>query len=193
MIERYTGLRLSGNDIKKLELQQLGDIFKEQHLLLSAQACLETIKFVTQQITHIQKIVKEKVRLEKPFTLLMTVPGIGEILALTIMLEVGTIDRFPHVGDFASYCRCVPTERISAGKRKGKGNRKNGNRYLSWAFIEASHYARGFNERFRHYYQRKEMMTNKIVATKALSSKLARICYYMMRDQRVFRQDAIVC
>jgi len=193
MIERYTGLRLSGNDVKKLELEKLHEIFKEQHLLLSAQACLENITFLTRHITRIHKAVKDKVRIEKPFDLLMTIPGIGEILSLTIMLEVGDITRFPHVGNFASYCRCVPTDRRSAGKSKGKGNRKNGNRYLAWAFVEASHYARGFNEGFRLYYTRKEARINKIVATKALASKLARICYYIMRDQMPFREEAIFC
>jgi transposase len=193
MIERYTGLRLKGNDLKKIEIQELHEIFKQEHLLLSAQASLHNIKFLTQQIIDIQKAVKEKVRVQKPFNLLMTVPGIGEILALTIMLEVGDISRFPQVGNFTSYCRCVPTDRRSAGKSKGKGNSKNGNRYLSWAFIEASNYARGFNERFRRYHQRKASKINKIVATKALSSKLARICYYIMRDQMPFREEAIFC
>jgi transposase len=193
MIERYTGLRLKGNDLKKIEIQELHEIFEQEHLLLSAQASLYNIKFLTQQIIDIQKAVKEKVRVQKPFNLLMTVPGIGEILALTIMLEVGDISRFPKVGNFTSYCRCVPTDRRSAGKSKGKGNSKNGNRYLSWAFIEASNYARGFNERFRRYHQRKAAKINKIVATKALSSKLARICYYIMRDQMPFREEAIFC
>jgi transposase len=193
MIERYTSVRVSGNDLKKLQLEELHEIFQQEHLLLSAEASLDNIHFLTKHITRIQKAVKEKVRIQTPFDLLMTVPGIGEILALTIMLEVGDITRFPHVGNFASYCRCTPTDRRSAGKSKGKGNRKNGNRYLSWAFIEACHYARGFNERFRRYYQRKEVRTNKIVATKALASKLARICYYIMRDQMPFREEAIFC
>ena len=193
MIERYTSLRVSGNDLKKLELEELHEIFKEEHLFLSAEACLQNIKFSTRQITRIQKAVKEKMKIQKPFDLLMTVPGIGEILAMTIMLEVGDIGRFPKVGDFASYCRCVPTDRRSAGKSKGKGNSKNGNRYLSWAFIEASNFARGYNERFRRYYQRKAAKINKIVATKALGSKLARICYYIMRDQVPFREEAVFC
>jgi transposase len=56
---------------------------------------------------------------------------------MTIMLEVGDIDRFTKVGNFVSYCRCVPSQRLSDGKSKGVGNRKNGNRYLSWAFTRS--------------------------------------------------------
>jgi transposase len=193
LIERSTAQRFKGAEIKNFQLADLQELFHDKHLLLCAEASLATIKFLTSQIDRIQKAVKEKLRLEQPFALLTTVPGIGEVLALTIMLEVGDSTRFATVGNFASYCRCVPTDRLSAGKSKGKGNRKNGNRYLSWAFIEASHYARGFNERFRRSYQSKEAKTNKIVATKALSSKLARICYYIMRDQLPFRQEAIWC
>ena len=120
-------------------------------------------------------------------------PGIGEILALTIMLEVGDIGRFAKVGDFVSYARCAPTDRRSNEKSKGKGNRKNGNRYLSWAFVEASNFSRRFNEKFRRYYQRKTAKTHKVVATKAICNKLARICYYIMRDQVPFREEAIFC
>ena len=61
---------------------------------------------------------------------LKTVPGIGDILALTILLETGPMARFPSVGDFASYCRCVKSQRLSNGKVKGQGNTKNGNKYL---------------------------------------------------------------
>ena len=85
-----------------------------------------------------EKAIKNKVKLSKQFQQLLTVPGIGLILAMTIMLEVGDIGRFPQVGNFASYSRCVSSQRLFDGKSKGHGNRKNGNRYLSWAFTAAA-------------------------------------------------------
>ncbi|MFN8986358.1 MAG: hypothetical protein ACK5VR_08625, partial [Burkholderiales bacterium] len=51
------------------------------------------------------------------------------------LLERGEIGRFDDVGCFASYARCVDSARMSNGKKKGEGNRKNGNKYLSWAFV----------------------------------------------------------
>ena len=69
-------------------------------------------------------------KLRKEFEGLLSLPGIGEILGLTIMLEVGEIRRFPEVGNYSSYCRCVRSTRLSNGKSKGEGNRKNGNKYL---------------------------------------------------------------
>jgi transposase len=191
MIERHTGQYLKGNEIKKLALEDLEGIFEEEHLVLSARVNVGNIGLLTEQIVEIEEVVKDKVKLKAPFDLLMTVPGIGEILALTIMMEVGEIGRFRGVGNFASYARCVPSEKLSNGKRKGEGNRKNGNRYLSWAFNEASYYARRFYPKFRSYYRRKTAKTNKIVAAKAISNKLARVSYYVMRDQVSFREEAI--
>ena len=112
--------------------------------------------------------------------------GIGKILGITIMYETGTIDRFAKVGQFASYARCVNSQRFTNGHKKGEGNRKNGNRYLAWAFVEAAHYAARYNERIRGFYQRKKAKRNAIIAVKATAHKLARACYYVMRDQVPF-------
>jgi transposase len=111
---------------------------------------------------------------------------------MTIMLEVGDIGRFAKVGNFTSYCRCAPTQRLSDGKSKGSGNRKNGNRYLSWAFSEAAQMACRHNQRFRRYYDRKAAQTNTIVAARSLSNKLARVCYHIMRDQVAFNEELIL-
>ena len=137
-------------------------------------------------------VIKNKLKLSQAFNALLTVPGIGNILAMTIMLEVGDIGRFAKVGNFTSYCRCAPTQRLSADKSKGSGNRKNGNRYLSWAFSEAAQMSRRYNQRFRRYHDRKAAQTNTIVAARALSNKLARVCYYIMRDQVVFNEELIL-
>jgi len=156
---------------------------KEEYLVLSAQANLDSINFLKQKIQELEKAIRKKVKLKRAFYNLKTVPGIGDILALTIMLEVVDIMRFPKVGNFTSYCRCVPSQRLSDGKSKGHGNRKNGNRYLSWAFTETAQLGRRHNERFRRYYNRKLAQANTSLATKALSNKLARVCYFIIKDQ----------
>lgn len=189
LIARCCGQRISTNAIRKLTAADIRQLLKKEYLLLSAQASLDIIAFLIQQIKILEKAIKKKVKLDKAFEQLMTVPGIGFILAMTIMLEVGDIGRFAKVGNFASYCRCVSSQRLSDGKSKGRGNRKNGNRYLSWAFVEASQLGRRYSQRFGRYYDRKAAQTNTIVATKALSNKLARICYYIMRDQVPFREE----
>jgi transposase len=191
LITRCCAEKVSASEIRNFTITNLQQLLKEEYIVLSAQANLNTIGFLTQQIRQIEKAIKKKVKLKKAFHQLQTVPGIGIILAMTIMLEVGDIGRFPQVGNFASYCRCVSSDRLSNGKSKGHGNRKNGNRYLSWAFTEAAHLSRRYNERFRSYYNRKVAQANTCLATKALSNKLARICYYIMRDQVPFRENLL--
>ena len=193
MVDRVLGKRIRTNEIKKLKVEDVEQIFHEEHLLLSGQASIGSIRFLNLQILEIEKVVKRRMKLNKSYQFLLTVPGIGYILALTIMLEVGEIHRFPTVGDFSSYCRCVDSKRLSNGKKKGKGNSKNGNRYLSWAFVEAVHCARRVNRKFNRYYQKKEAQRNNVVAVKALSNKLARACYYIIRDQVPFREEGLFC
>ena len=191
LIARCCGQRVSANQIRKFTVEDLQQLLSEDHIILSAQANLDTIVFLKQKIQQLEKAIKKKVKLNKAFEQLRTVPGIGLILAMTIMLEVGDIGRFAKVGNFASYSRCVSSRRLSDGKSKGHGNRKNGNRYLSWAFTEAAHLSRRYNEYFRSYYNRKLAQANTSLATKALSNKLARICYYIMRDQVPFRGNLL--
>ena len=105
------------------------------------------------------------------------------------MLETGEISRFPSVGNFASYCRCVDSRKISNSKKKGKGNTKNGNKYLAWAFVEAANFAIRYNSRIKSFYQRKKAKTNGVVAIKAVAHKLCRACYYIMRDQVPFNME----
>ena len=189
LIARSCAIKVRANDMRHLSVKELEMWLEEEHLVLSAQANLDSINFLKQKIKQLEKAIIQKVKLNKAFKYLLTVPGIGNILAMTIMLEVGDINRFPKVGNFTSYCRCVPSRRLSDGKSKGSGNRKNGNRYLSWAFTEAAHLGRRYNERFRRYYNRKVAQANTSLATKALGNKLARICYYIMRDQVPFREE----
>ncbi len=80
----------------------------------------------------------------------------------------------------------MASQKLSNGKQKGKGNTKNGNKYLAWAFVEAANFAVRYNPRIKRFYQRKQAKTNGVVALKAVAHKLARACYYVMRDQVPF-------
>ncbi len=146
---------------------------------------------LTLQIRQIEKTVNQQVKLRPEYKGLLSVDGIGKILALTIMLETGDINRFDSVGNYASYCRCVDSRKTSNGKKKGVGNTKNGNKYLAWAFVEAANFCRRHNDKARKFHQRKVARTNNIVATKALAHKLARACYFILRDQVQFDESKL--
>lgn len=191
MITRNLGITISGNAIKKLYEDDGARLFDHPHLKLAARNSLSIMKFLTEKIRLIEREALSRVKIRKEFEPLLTVPGIGTILGLTIMLEVGDISRFPKVGNYSSYCRCVKSERLSNGKKKGSGNTKNGNKYLSWAYVEAAHHAIRSYPYAKSFYQRKKAKTNGIVAVKALSNKLCRASYYVMRDRVPFDPEKL--
>jgi transposase len=179
---RSLGLSVRSNEIRRLSDADVDGLLGERDLALAVKANLSVMRCLQEQISGIERVVKERVKLRPEFKQLLTVPGIGDVLGLTIALETGDIRRFPHGGNFASYCRCVESRRLTDGKKKGKGNRKNGNKYLAWAFSEAATFARRYSPAVRRFYQRKVAKRNEAVAHNAVAHKLARASYYIMRD-----------
>lgn len=186
LFSRNTGGSISANRVKRLNGQEVENLFPDTDLALAIQANLAMLLCADEQIERLEKTIVERVKLKPEYKLLKTVPGIGHILALTIMLETGDITRFPTVGDYASYCRCVGSQKISNGKKKGSGNTKNGNKYLGWAYVEAANFAIRFNGKIKSFYQRKQSKSKRVVALKAVAHKLCRACYYIIRDQVAF-------
>lgn len=186
LLLRNTGTTLSSARIKRLTPAGIPPLVSLPEVALALQATVTVLHGLTEQIAHLEKAVKARVALQPAFQHLRSVHGIGETLALTIMLETGDIRRFPTVGQFASYCRCVRSAKLSNGKRKGRGNTKNGNKYLAWAFVEAAHFAVQWDPKVRRFYERKKAKTHALVAHKAVAHKLARACYHMLRDQVPF-------
>jgi len=181
--ECRTGMRTNSNDIKRWTAADIEAHIDDAAAALGITCLLEPMRVLTEQIQAVEKEVLAHAKLRDEFALLQTVWGIGKIVALSVMYEVGDIGRFPKVGDFASYCRLVKTARLSVGKSKGSGNRRNGNPYLSWAFSEAAHHAIRHYDIAQRYFQRKRSKTNGIIASRALAHKLARASYHVLRDQ----------
>ena len=125
------------------------------------------------------------------YQVLQTMPGVGRILGLTIMLETVDPQRFAGPGEYASYCRCVDSRRMSNGKKKGENNSKCGNKYLAWAFVEAANFAQRHDLACRKFYDRKKAQANGIVATKALACKLAKAAWHMMSGNRPYDSGRI--
>jgi len=188
---RNTGGKIACNTIKKLSLNEMDDFLSNPDAAMAASCNLEIMIALEKQVKRLEKEIFGRVKLHPKFQKLLTIDGIGKILALTIMLETGEITRFEKAGNYVSYCRCATSERISNKKKKGVGNRKNGNKYLSWAFVEAVNFAIRFNEKARRYYEKKAARTKKVVAIKALAAKLARAAYYIMKNQSEFDDNRL--
>jgi len=192
IISRNCGVRLNVNKVKELKKNQVSPLLEaNDDLALAGEVSKEAIDFLTRKIRKIEGVIVEKVEVKDSYRYLLTLPGVGKILALTIMLETGPISRFAKVGNYVSYCRKVSSQWISNEKAKGKGNKKNGNKYLAWAFSEAAELGRRYHSGARAYYTRKMQRTNFMVAHSALAHKLARAAYYIMRDQVPFSSEKL--
>ena len=183
---RHLNIRLNSSKIKQLTPQIIAQNFCDSNVQLAVNGNLAVQQCLTQQIKGIEKSLKQQLKLKSEFIQLTSIDGIGIILALTIMLETGSIKRFENVGNYASYCRCVSGARYSNGKKKGTTNAKNGNKYLAWAFVEAANFAIRHNETIKKFYQRKLAKSHMMVAKKAVAHKLARACFYVLRDHVEF-------
>ena len=177
------GVRIASEQLKKKTFEVP---LPEGYTYLAVQAGLTVYQAVQQQINQLEQAAFNAVKLSDEYQILQTTTGIGKILGLTIMLETGDIARFAGPGNYASYCRCVDSDRRSNGKKKGSGNAKAGNKYLSWAFSEAAHFAVRYEPLAQRFYERKKAKTNGIIAIRAVARKLARGTWMMLKHQRPY-------
>jgi len=186
IVARQRGTRISANQIKRLSAEALDLMALPDDVALALKSNLAVIETLSEQIAVLEQRLHKRLGQRAHYPLLKTVPGIGEALATMILLETGPIERFASVGKFASYARCVNSAHTSNGKKKGSGNTKNGNKYLSWAFVEAANFARRYCAEAKRFYDKKKARTNTAVATKALAHKLARACFYILKENKPF-------
>lgn len=190
LVSRNRGTGISTDEVRRLDKEAIDQICGGNFArALAIRSNLAVLRCLDEQISELERVVLGQAKLKPIFKNLLTVDGIWHILGMSIMYEAGDMARFERVGQFASYARCVSSSRWSNSKKKGEGNRKNGNRYLAWAFIEAAHFAVRYNERARRFYQRKKAQRNGIVAIKAVAHKLARACYHILKNQVPFDEE----
>jgi transposase len=183
LYNRTTGQVMPLAQLKGTSSKEAPKLYQHPANQLIAQIQLEHIEALNRSVGRIEKAVLACAREIPLYQKLLTLPGVGKILGMTITMEVGDIQRFKTDGDFASYCRAVDSRRLSNGKQKGENNAKCGNKYLSWAFVEAAHCARRSDEACRRWYDRKQAKTSTVIATKALACKLAKAAWHLMAHQ----------
>ena len=184
---RQTGRNIGWRDLRRLaepgRVELLGN---HDCLTFVADQQVDLIGQLNEKIRRFEQKVLEHAHLKPAYEYLLTMPGVGTILALTIMLETGEIGRFETVGDYTSYCRCVRATHRSNGRKKADNNSRNGNAYLAWAFVEAVHHAIRVCPKARSFYDKKRAKRNGALATKALAAKWSKAAYYIMQRQEAF-------
>jgi transposase len=189
IVRRNTGQRLAAGVLKSLEHGELSELLKTPNVSLAAESTRRVMECLDDEVKRLEQEALRQIKPDPLFKLLKSVAGVGDILAPVIQLETGEINRFSSAGNYVSYCRAVGGRRLSNGKAKGRGNRKNGNPYLGWAWIEAAFGALRHHAPVRRFYERKKARTHPVVARKAVAHKLARAGYYVMRDRVPFQID----
>ena len=197
--QRLTGLcaRQTGQDLSAAKILDAdpAQLFNgHAPSIRMAEISRRHIEFLNAEIKTLEKHILAELPDKDAYERLMTIPGVGPVLARCILLETGPITRFKNAGNYASYCRAVPTTHTSNGKKKGEGNAKCGNRHLAWAFVEAANFAVRFSPEINAWFQRKlaKNPTLRVIAIKALANKLAKACYFIMRDGTNFDLQKLI-
>lgn len=129
---RCRGWNLGKSDLFSGPLPDLGDA--EQNWAAGSQ--VRIIRSLNEEIEILEKRVYKRLALEEEcHRRLMEIPGIGPVLASTIVLETGDLSRFRRVGKYASYARVVKSGQWTNHRKKGPGNRRSGNRYLDFSIV----------------------------------------------------------
>jgi transposase len=162
--------------------------FDDESVRKMVQMDADLVGHLDRQLREVELYLTQHAKVDDPnmFYRLRSVPGVGKILALTIMYEIQDISRFSSVGQFISYARLVRGSHESGGKTKGSPNKKIGNAHLKWAFSEAVCLFMRECELAKKYVERKTRKHCKAKAMAILSAKLGRAVYWMLRRNTVF-------
>lgn len=168
--------------------------YKDPILKVAAKTEITMIRSYDKQIKTLEKTLElgAKKYFPREYILLLSVPGIGKIMALTILFEIDTIKRFPSVKDFVSYCRLAKGSVASAGKIKGLSGGKMGNAYLRWAFGQITLTAKRHDPMIKTYAEQIISKHGKFKGNAVLGSKIARCVYFMLQNGTVFNCEQLI-
>ena len=171
--------------------EQIRSAFPDPVVQKNMDLNMALLECYAKELSKIEWFLEQQAKQHNPvhLHLLKSISGIGRILSLTIIYEIGDINRFPSVQNFASYARLVKCKAESAGKIYGTSGNKIGNAHLKWAFSEAAVlYLRG-NEKAQKYLQTLQKRMSKAKALSVLAHKMGRCVYFMMKNNTVFDES----
>ena len=125
----------------------------------------------------------------RELAVLRTIPGVGPIISMTVLLEIDTVERFDSRQQFCSYARLITPPQESAGKSVGMGCRKQGNAWLKWAFSEAAVLGAQKDARIGVYLTKLQATHGKSRGLAILAHKLGRAMYHMLKRGTAFDRE----
>ncbi len=163
------------------------------HTAYATQQLLEHVESLDRHVDGFERRMRTVFKATPEIQLLMTLPGVGFILAVVIVLEVGDVARFATAEKLASYAGTTPRVHASGGKTRFGRLRPDVNRYLKWAFVEAAN-AICLNRRRaprRHVsrlYERVARRKGHPKAIGAVARHLAEVTYWILSKQESYRE-----
>ena len=176
----YNKKKLHGKKYFNCLLETIEDVPTSVHELLKlSRAGLEMFQGVQERLLsalHGNDLLRERVER------LITIPGIGEVTALTWVLEIGEADRFSSARQAISYCGLCSAQKESAGKEQRGPISKKRNKHLQTVLIEAAKLAPRWNQQLAEIHTRELERGNRNRATLAVARKL--VAYMLAVEKR---------
>jgi transposase len=188
-------MNISPKDVKnKKNRRELINRFDDVYLQRNIELNLDLIDFFDPKLNKIEREIRAKAKEYDRTThnLLLTVPGVGDMMSLVILYEIGDINRFASAQKFSSYCRLVKCERESGGKKYRGGNQKIGNPYLKWAIGEIIIHAPTTSPVIKKYYERLINKHGNKRAKSIMNHKFGVAIYYMLKNKQGFDEKRFV-
>ena len=156
---------------------------------------LAQLDFVSAQGKQLEQRLQELVEVTPEMQWLLTLPGVGVILAATIALEIGEVERFPSAMHLASYSGTTPRVHASGGKVRYGPLRADVNRYLKWAFAEAANsvavnHLRCPERHVSQLYRRLRQKKGHPKAIGAVARHLAEAAFHVLRGKQMYQDPS---
>jgi transposase len=123
-------------------------------------------------------------------TLLMTIPGVGAVTAVSIWAEVGDFSRFPSAEKLCAFSGLVPTERSSGGVQRFGHITRAGSTILRYVLVEVAMRVRDTDKSavLYSFYKTVKEKRGAMRARVALARKILSIAWHMVKKSERYQQ-----
>ena len=188
---QYNLPEIGKNLTHRCHRKNLAERFADPAAKMMIETDLAIIGFYDRTLPRVERYIDQRAKVHDPDALcrLRTMPGVGYILALSILYEVGDITRFKTVQDFSSYARLITPIKESDGKWAGRTNKKIGNHHLKHAINEAAMLFLRRNDIAVNYREKLERKHGKGKSYGIFTHKVGRAIYYMLKNKKGFNKQ----
>jgi transposase len=181
---QYSKKRLYGKKYFSELLERVEDVPSSvKELLKLSRSGFELYDGIQKKLVN---ALRENKQIRERVQRLMSIPGVGEITALTWVLEIGELKRFSSSRNAISYCGLCSAQHESAGKEQRGPISKQRNKHLQTTLIEAAKLAPRWNEQLAALYEKELARGNRNRATLAVARKLVEFMLAVDRRETDF-------